>query len=388
MLQTTTQQRLEDTLARYIAMPTVTNNIEECSKAINTLSNELAALGMTIHTDGPIHPWLIATTTPQAMIDKRVKILFVIHFDIVPLENDDQKTLQITKDKLYGRGVYDMKFAAAAVKEMLVDFAKNNTLQDYDLGVLITTDEEKGGYDGAVEFIEQGWRCELAIIPDGGYDWTIEKRAKGLTYIYLTAYGRSAHSSRPWLGENPIAKLSPVIAEISEHFTHEDHSAVVVSINSIESSNSAIAQTTQIANWARAGISVRAFTDAEAQSAVDYIDMVAKKHGIVAEITLNESSVALQEDNMLIQEFMAVASEIQGKPVEFSEAYAASDARHFSKVNIPTVQMYPHGGDHHGPNEWIIRRDLYHYYLLCKQFCTKVAHKTQPSVLETAVHQI
>ncbi len=368
MIQAITQQRLEQTLARYINMPTVATDIEACTSALQEIGAQYQKLGMNVHHDGPTHPWLIATTTPEAMIAKRVKILFVIHFDIVPLENDAQRVLRVTHDKLYGRGVYDMKFAAAAVTEMLVDLAKEGDVSDYDFGVLITTDEEKGGYDGAVDFLNHGWACDLAIIPDGGYNWTVEKRAKSVTYLYLTAYGRSAHSSRPWLGDNPISKLAPAIAEITQHFTHDDHKGVVVSINSLESSNSSIAQTTQIAKWARAGVSVRAFTDEETQSAINLIDDIAKKHSVTADITLNESSVALDEANPLVQRFIAVASEIHCEPVGFSDAYAASDARHFSKFNIPTVLMYPEGGDHHGPNEWITRSDLYKYYRLCKTY--------------------
>lgn len=373
MIQAITQQRLEETLARYVSMPTVTNNIEACTAAIESIAAEYKELGLTVHTDGPNHPWLVATTQPESMIAKQVKILFVIHFDVVPFENDAQHRLRITEDKLFGRGVYDMKFAAAAVKEMVSDFAKEKRLNELDFGVLITTDEEMGGRDGALEFLKQGWRCDLAVIPDSGYNWSIERRAKGMTYLYVTAYGRSAHSSRPWLGDNPISKLAPAVTEIASHFKNEDHNSAVVSINAIESSNSLHANTTQIAKWARIGISVRAFTKTETQTALDFINTVAKKYNLTTETALDEPDAQLREENPLVQTFIEVATEIHGSPIEFSDAYAASDARHFGIFDIATVQMYPCGGDHHGPNEWISRGDLYKYYSLCRQFTEQAA---------------
>lgn len=381
MSQTTTQQKLEETLARYVAMPTVTNNIEACSDAIKVLAAEFGALGMTTHTDGPIHPWLITTSRPEAMLAKQVKVLFVIHFDVVPFENDAQAMLQSGHGKLFGRGVYDMKFAAACVKEMAASLAKNSAITDYDFGVLITTDEEKGGYNGAAEFLKQGWRCDIGVIPDGGDNWTIERRAKGLHYINLVAYGRTAHSARPWLGDNPIKKLTPALNEIIKKFANEDPHAAIVSVNSLTTSNSHFDLSTQIPGWAKAGISIRAFSVEEAVRAAHIIEELAKKHKVAAQTALNEPPVHLVESDPLVQMFIKTANAVHGSEVSFSDALAASDARHFALYDIPTVQMYPTGGDHHGPHEWIARDDLYTYFKLCEQFCLAAAQLPQPSVV-------
>lgn len=367
------QAKIETSLTRYVSMPTVPTDIAACSAAIKGLATELGELGMTTHIDGPIHPWLIATTTPDGMERKHVKVLFGIHFDVVPPENEGQLALRATSDKLFGRGVYDMKFAAACVKEMIASFAAKSTLQDYDFGVLITTDEEKGGYDGTLHFLQQGWRCDIAIIPDSGYDWSVEARAKGITYVYLSALGRAAHSSRPWLGDNPISRLAPAIDSITKHFANDDPQGVVVSVNSLESSNSGVNQTTQIASWAKAGISVRAFTTGEIEESVQYIREVAKTHNVMMQTTLQEPPVHLLRDYPLVQQFMAVARDVRGAEIKLTDSMAASDARHFAKYDIPTVLMYPNGGDHHGPQEWIARHDLYTYYRLCKTFIERVA---------------
>lgn len=383
MQDTSTQTRLEKTLAHYVAMQTLPDNIAICRSSLQEISLEFEKQGMVTQLDGPVHPWLIATTSADAMRKKHVKVLFVIHLDVVPGANEAQFDVHITKDRIYGRGVYDMKFAAACVKEMITDFAKENTLQSFDFGVLITTDEEKGGQDGVGNFLTHDWSCDIAIVPDGGWNWSLEARAKGFIYIYLTSNGRSAHSSRPWTGDNPISRLSPAIDQITKQFPNTDQYGTIVSVNSVESSTSGIYHTTQIPNWAKAGISVRAYTEEEMSDAVAIIQKIAAEHSVETSVTLHDPPVTLMKENPLVQEFIATATRVHGQPIKFSDALASSDARYLARYNIPTVVMYPDGGDHHGPGEWLLRTDLYKYFTLCKTFVEKVA-QTGPTATKTS----
>jgi len=378
MQDKSTQTRLEKTLARYVAMQTQPDNVAICRESLQEISLELEKLGMVTQLDGPVHPWLVAAPTASSLRKKHVKVLFAIHLDVVPPANEAHFEMRIVKDRIYGRGVYDMKFAAACVKEMIADFAKENTLQDYDFGVLITTDEEKGGQDGVGHFLNQGWTCDIAVIPDGGWNWNIESRSKGFIYIYLSGNGRSAHSSRPWMGDNPISRLSPALDDITRHFTNTDKLSAIVSINSLETSNSGVHHTTQIPHWAKAGISIRAYTEKEMSDAAAYVQTVAAKYNLEARTTMHDSPVALSEDDPLVQSFIKIASEVHGQPIGYYDGLAASDSRYFAARNIPTVVMYPGGGDHHGPEEWLQREDLYKYFTLCKKYTMTVAKAAAP----------
>lgn len=368
------QERLEATLARYIAMPTVSQDISACKDAIDTLARELNTIGMFTHHGGPMHPWLVATTTKKAMDQKRVKILLVIHFDVVPPNHENQFIMQATENKLVGRGAYDMKFAAACGMELLKDFASTGKLADYDIGILFSTDEEKGGYDGALEFLQEGWRCDLAIVPDGGNSWQLEGRAKGLAYVYLVAPGVSAHSSRPWEGDNPIHKLAPAMQEIAQHFASYGASDAIVSMNSIQTSGGDTPNTTRIPDWARVGISVRAFTVTETDDAVSVITDIAQKYGIETQVTINDAPVHLQKDNPLVHTFQQIMSDVHGQPITIVDANGASDARHFATFNTPTVLTYIDGDGSHGPEEWIKRTDLHKFYDLLNRFIQTTAH--------------
>jgi len=367
------QARLETTLARYVTMPTVTIDIAACQQAIQTLAGDLAALGMATFTGNSKHPWLIATANPRAQHTRHVKVLFVVHFDVVAPAHDDHFTVKTTANKLYGRGVIDMKFAAAACYEVFKDLAADDTLSAYDAGILITTDEEAGGKDGASDFIQQGWRCDIAVVPDGGRDWSIEARAKGMNYIYVVANGLSAHSSRPWEGQSPLLRFTQAMQEIEAHFVNNDPQGLVVAINTIESTNAGIINSTQTPGWIKAGISLRAFTAAETEAGLSFIKQIAKKYSLTIVPSLSDSPVHLMRENPLVDTFIATLAEVRGKPSGFTDALGASDARHFAKQNIPTVLVYPEGGELHGAGEWIKRGDLLTYYKLVLHYLQKVA---------------
>lgn len=367
------QARLETTLARYVAMPTVTIDIAACRQAIQALAGELAALGMATFTSTSKHPWLIATANPRAQHTKKVKILFVVHFDVVAAAHDDHFTVKTTADKLYGRGVIDMKFAAAACYEVFKTLAVDDTLSAYDTGILITTDEEAGGYDGAGDFLRQGWRCDLAVIPDGGRDWSIEARAKGMNYFYLVANGLSAHSSRPWEGKSPLLRFTQAMQAFDAHFKNDDPQGLVAAINTIESTNAGIVNSTQTPGWIKAGVSMRAFSTAELEAGMEFVKSLAKKYDLQIVTSLNDSPVHIMRENPLVEAFIKTLADVRGKQTKFTDALGASDARHFAKQNIPTVLVYPQGGELHGAGEWLNRADLLTCYKLVLHYLQKVA---------------
>ncbi|HET9411613.1 MAG TPA: M20/M25/M40 family metallo-hydrolase [Candidatus Saccharimonadales bacterium] len=371
------QSRLEATLGRFVAMPTDSNDLIANSDAIKALASEFVSLGMAVHVEENAHPWLIATANPKAQSTKRVKILLVIHFDVVSPADDAHFTIRIADDKIFGRGVIDMKFAAAVAHELVKDLAAEDTLAAYDFGILITSDEERGGRDGALDFLQKGWRCDLAIVPDGGRDWKVEQRAKGLLYVYLKAEGLSAHSSRTWEGKNPLPQFLPALQKIIDHFPNDDPNGTVVSINTLQSTNSGAINSTQTPAWVKAGISVRAFENHQLETALRFIEQVAAQHGLRVQVSLHDSPVHLLEESPLVQEFLTALSDVRQKPVEFTQALGASDARYFAALNIPTAIIYPEGGDMHGANEWLRRGDLSTFYNLLATYLQRNAFNAQ-----------
>jgi len=244
-------KRLEQRLATYVAMPTVSSDTEANKAALRTLAEELQSFGLKVSAHGEKHPWLVATTRAT----KHVRVLLHAHLDVVPENEEGQFTMHANGDQLIGRGVFDMKFAVAVYMELLAHIAKQDDVYAHDLGVLITTDEEVGGRHGVKEFLDQGWSCDVAIIPDGGRDFKIERRAKGFLYAHLDAKGLSAHGSRPWEADNPIPKLIPALEKILKSYPNNDSAKPTLSITGIETPSAF----TQIPHLARARLDGRAF---------------------------------------------------------------------------------------------------------------------------------
>lgn len=379
-MTTSLQKTLEQRLAALVAQRTVSHDIAENRTALDLIAKELASYGFHIHQGGPNHPWLAATTRRT----KHPKILLAAHIDVVEPSDPSQYTMHIKNGKIYGRGTFDMKFAIAGYLEFARRLSHTADLADYDFGILLTSDEELGGYDGVKHWLDEGWRTNIAVIPDGGRDWKLEKQAKGIMYLYLDSAGASTHSSRPWEGKNAIHGLVAGLQEIVNEFPNTDQHGTIVSINAVQTSG-ALELTTRTPNHARASIDIRAFTVAEMEQAQATLFKIAARHSLAVTVALNEPPVHLDMSNPNVQDFIQCLTEVRGRPVEYTNAFGASDARHLATYGIPTVLLYPTGGEAHSATEWMAREDLSTFYHLVETYIARTAHDPHAHTNESAL---
>src|SRR5215203_1943283 len=130
------------------------------------------------------------------------KILLHGHADVVPGE-EEQFEAREENGELYGRGVYDMKGALAAMMYAVEDL--HETGCDATVELLIVPDEEReyGGSKGAEVLIQKGHTGDFLITGEPT-DFHIGVQAKGVLDLRVSLRGRSAHGSRPWLGKNAV----------------------------------------------------------------------------------------------------------------------------------------------------------------------------------------
>jgi len=146
-------------------------------------------------------------------------IFWVGHLDVVPegkLENWTYPPYSGTiKDNMvWGRGSSDMKGACASA--MVAAKVLSEYQPTHSIDFWFTADEEVGGRVGARWLAEKHiFKGEACIIGDGGGSSpglvNIGVGNKGGLGMRLIARGRTAHGSRPYLGENAIDKLLAVI---------------------------------------------------------------------------------------------------------------------------------------------------------------------------------
>jgi acetylornithine deacetylase/succinyl-diaminopimelate desuccinylase-like protein len=79
-----------------------------------------------------------------------------------------------------------MKMALAAYIHIFKSLGED--LKDYDIGILLTSDEEIGGMNGVRYCIDElKIGGGMALIPDGGFNWNIEIAAKGILQFKLSS---------------------------------------------------------------------------------------------------------------------------------------------------------------------------------------------------------
>ena len=354
------QQQIETTLGRLIAIPSTPNNPTACREAIEYVRSELELLGLHIVSDMDAkNPWLIATTIQT----KTPSTLLAAHLDVVP-GTPDVFTMHKKDGKLYGRGTYDMKFAAACY----IEFAKAHAdiLPSLDIGFLFTTDEEIGGAS-VLHILEQGWRPGRVFIPDGGENWKIEKRAKGFYGMQLTATGRTAHGSRPWEGDNAVQTLMDILTTLRQEYPDKDKTDATFAVTGFSGGEAV----NQIPSDATALLDFRSFDADELAAFYARITSMAAERGVIITIPQSGAPVAFDETSPVVQDFLETLRTIRGADPEYADSFGGTDARHFAKFGIPTIITEPRGGGRHAPDEWIMAEDLTPYYQLITQWLVK-----------------
>jgi succinyl-diaminopimelate desuccinylase len=154
------------------------------------------------------------------------KIVWVGHLDVVPPGNPDNWTFppycgKIGEDgTIWGRGSSDMKGACAAAMVAARVLNEFETIPN-SVDFWFTADEEIGGGEGALWLAQTGiLEGDVCIIGDGtpGTPLTpsIDLGCKGAVWTKILAQGKTAHGSRPFLGDNALDKLLRVIPHVKK----------------------------------------------------------------------------------------------------------------------------------------------------------------------------
>jgi len=151
----------------------------------------------------------------RASLDVGAKETLVIytHVDVVPVGDDwstDPFRMVLKDGRAYGRGTSDSKGAVAGLIGALRALLKEGKPR-YNLSILLTTDEEVGGYSGLCFFADQGLiKGDYMLCMDGFCD-DLVIGSNGIVTWEVTVHGKSAHSGSSFLGINALEKSLQVM---------------------------------------------------------------------------------------------------------------------------------------------------------------------------------
>ncbi len=147
------------------------------------------------------------------IVGAKKTLVIYAHLDVVPAEgawNSDPFQLVQKGGRVYGRGVSDCKGSIAALivaLKVLLECGKPK----YNLSVLLTTDEEVGGYSGLCYLTDLGQvKGDMMLCMDGFSD-DVVIGSNGIIIWDVVVHGRSVHSGSSFLGINAVERSIPAM---------------------------------------------------------------------------------------------------------------------------------------------------------------------------------
>lgn len=304
-------------------------------------------------------PFLIASLKPEGA---KFKLLLEGHLDVVSPEGMEHPFDGIIEDGwLLGRGTNDMKGGAGALLSAFIAAANTPGLKQ-ELYLMYSTDEEYAGEE-IKKALSTGLlpKVDLAMIAEPTNQKLITVH-KGEAWAEVSFFGKSAHSSTPWQGQNAICmasrfieKLQPKIQEIQGRATADGIPTMNVGVISGGSAPNVVPP------FAKLDIDIRYLPGEDCHQYEAILQQVLsdcrkdwpEMKGEIR-ITGNWNSLQTDKNLPLVKQVEQALAAATGKPVEYAVMNGWGEGGYINMFGIPTVYYGPgESGYSHKPDERI-----------------------------------
>ena len=357
---------MKNLLIDLLKIPSVSSDVEQLHKIIDYVENYFSNSNAIIEK-------FEFNNKPSIIIKnfewKKADIVLNWHLDVV-LPSEENQFEPMEKDwKLYARWAGDMKAGVAIMMKLTKELLEQD-FKDKKISLILTTDEEVGGFNGVEKLVELWYTWDVVLVPDSWASDRIVYAEKGILHLEIDFYGLSAHASRPWLWENAIdnmikfySLLKNYLVDEKKLFFSKDHWENSVSLNVVNWGKT----TNVIADYVKAKFDIR-FT--ENISANDILLMVNKflfitngkiKNKLIWDLLYSKPS------NKFIQIYLEIAKKYINN-VNLSKEHWWSDWRFFSKSWAIVLWHRPNCWKLHGKEEFVVLEDMKKIYKIYKDF--------------------
>lgn len=285
----------------------------------------------------------------QTNLGRPQRVAIAGHIDTVPVAgNLPTQLMHFEREQvIFGRGSVDMKAGVA----VMLKLASELTSPSRDVTWIFYDHEEVdaslNGLGRLARHSPELLKADFAVLcePTSGL---IEGGCNGTLRVEVSAHGKRAHSARPWMGENAIHALAPVLQRLAAYVPE------VVNVDGLDYRESLNAV------MVSGGIATNVIPD-RATVTVNYrfspSRTVAEATELVAalfdgfEVKLVDAAAGARPgmQSELAREFVAAAG------VEVRPKYGWTDVARFSELGIPAVNFGPgdpnlaHADNEHTP---------------------------------------
>jgi len=272
----------------------------------------------------------------------KLDCIFSGHIDVVPADDSQFKPF-IKDNKIFGRGAIDMKSQVGTIIYFIKHYQGNKKI-----GALITSDEEIGGFNGTPKALSKfKINANVAIVPDGGYNFQLVNSERGVLQLEINVTGLSVHSSKEPEGINAIVRAVELYSAIKDHLNIETANCQTVNLASLSTDNNVY---NKVPDKAKMLIDIRY----NKQCNINYVyELLDNCNYVEYSIYAKANPFYCDTTNIIIKKYIDVCQKVLQREIEVIEFSAAADARYFTDMQIPTIIMNPNGQEMHGKNEAI-----------------------------------
>lgn len=297
------------------------------------------------------------------------RLLLHGHVDVVP--GDDQQFEPYEENgELYGRGVYDMKGALAAMMYAIKDLSILGCNATVELLIVPDEEREYEGLTGAELLIKNGHVGDFLITGEPT-NFHIGVQAKGVLDLRISLRGKSAHGSRPWLGKNAILLAYEHFRRLQELPFNKQRNDLFPypSVNMARIIGGDVIN--RVPDHCTYDLDIRYLPDQDPKEIVQQVKSIDIPAEV--EVIFMREPTYVSGSNPFVKVLREVAARnFQGNPVGVGR-HGASDIVYFQRRGVPGVEFGPIGGGHHGPREFVVSQSLEVYRQMLVQFVQIVA---------------
>lgn len=357
---------ISNTLMELIRFRSTENRPAQLKQLANYVVNFFKGTGLFIKQyEFNGKPALVITTQDTL----KPKIFFQGHLDVV--DGDDSQFIPEKNGiNLYGRGAVDMKGFDAIIMHLLRN--KSEHRENYNVGVMLTFDEEIGGENGALQLRKLGYDCDCLVNGDAGYHHALIYAEKGILKLKMQVTAKPGRHPFPWQGENAFDILIQNYNKITSLFPYQTKATDEDNWHTTYSSYDIKVQNDELFYPKSAEMKLNIYFT-ESVSVDDYFEKIRKTVCDKVKTTkiLGSERVYADSQNVYFQEMQDIMEKYFKRKIPARTENGSSDARHFSDNGRSILIMKVVGKGLHTPKEYIHLPSIAPMYFSLEEFIDK-----------------